>query len=56
VVDTGVGIALEKQESLFEEFKMLGSIRISYALPDGIEQKVNAGGAHGPSRLSGLAV
>jgi DNA-binding FadR family transcriptional regulator len=34
----------------------LGSIRISYALPDGIEQKVNAGGAHGPSRLSGLAV
>jgi len=33
-----------------------GSIRISYALPDGIEQKVNLGGAHGPSRLSGLAV
>jgi hypothetical protein len=36
--------------------KNIGSIRISYALPDGIEQKVNAGGAHGPSRLSGLAV
>jgi hypothetical protein len=34
----------------------LGSIRISYALPNDIEQKVNAGGAHGPSRLSGLAI
>jgi len=38
------------------QVKNEGSIRISYALPDGIEQKVNAGGAHGPSRLSGLAV
>jgi hypothetical protein len=36
--------------------KLLGSIRISYALPNDIEQKVNAGGAHGPSRLSGLAI
>jgi len=33
-----------------------GSIRISYALSNAIERNVNAGGAHGPSPLSGLAI
>jgi len=37
-------------------FNYEGSIRISYALSDAIERNVNAGGAHGPSRLSGLAI
>jgi len=34
----------------------VGSIRISYALSNAIERNVNAGGAHGPSPLSGLAI
>ena len=34
----------------------IGSIRISYALSNAIERNVNAGGAHGPSPLSGLAI
>jgi len=38
------------------EVNEFGSIRISYALSDAIERNVNAGGAHGPSRLSGLAI
>jgi len=39
-----------------ETFFQHGSIRISYALSDAIERNMNAGGAHGPSRLSGLAI
>ena len=38
------------------DIKSEGSIRISYAISHVIEHKVNAGGTHGPSRISGLAV
>ena len=37
-------------------YEYVGSIRISYALSNAIERNVNAGGAHGPSPLSGLAI
>jgi hypothetical protein len=45
-----------RQEAQSAGLNNIGSISISYALPNDIEQKVNAGGAHGPSRLSGLAI
>ena len=48
----------EQKDSIFlvRYYIILGSIRISYAASDSIEHNVNAGGAHGPSRISDLAV
>ena len=54
-IDTPI-LILSSEDDTENKLKEFGSIRISYALPNNIEQKVNAGGAHGPSRLSGLAI
>jgi len=48
--------AKETVGELFAIINQIGSIRVSYAGLVDVEHIMNAGGAHGPSRLSGLAV
>jgi hypothetical protein len=40
---------------LIGKLKLIGSIRVSYAVACVLEQSMNTGGAHGPSLLSGVA-
>ena len=48
--------ASRRAQTFCKWLNIKGSIRISYAASHVIEHKVNAGGTHGPSGISGLAV